>query len=205
MELTKLRSRSKCPKALVQPPRVVAFYDHPQHIYVMSPASRGTRPGGHFGVVISGYPSHPRTVKRGVRVGREGGEERGAGDNGSAHLIRNTLEAHIHNDPSVRRSFDLCPYLVLAAKDVRVVLLEPSHTGQSGQRSTELVPVQHAKVCVAHGEVAVAAQLRGKHDAVAGAVHGLERKHLGGVAMMMMMEKTKRAVCVCERENKGGG
>ena len=97
-------------RALVQPPRVVAFYDHPQHIYVMSPASRGTRPGGHFGVVISGYPSHPRTVKRGVRVGREGGEERGAGDNGSAHLIRNTLDAHIFcREDQVRTKIERTP------------------------------------------------------------------------------------------------
>ena len=75
MELTKLRNRSKYPKALIQPPRVVAFYDHPQHMYVMSPASGGTRPEGHFGVVISGCPSRPRTVKRGVQAGRVWGQE----------------------------------------------------------------------------------------------------------------------------------
>ena len=37
-------------------------------------------------------------------------------------------------------------YLVHGAEDMGVVLLEAAHAGQTGQRSRQLVPVQHPEV-----------------------------------------------------------
>eukprot|EP00966_Prymnesium_polylepis_P143543 3313590-Prymnesium_polylepis.1 len=68
--------------------------------------------------------------------------------------------------------------LIDGAVDVRVVLLKATHAREAGQRARELVPMEHAKVRIAHRQLAVGSLLRLEHDAVAGAVHRLEPKLL---------------------------
>mmetsp|Transcript_25051 Transcript_25051/g.67603 ORF Transcript_25051/g.67603 Transcript_25051/m.67603 type:complete len:253 (-) Transcript_25051:71-829(-) len=63
--------------------------------------------------------------------------------------------------------------LVLTAKDVRVVLLEPAYARKARESTRELVAVQHAEVRVAHGEVTVGAERVVEHEAVARTVHRL--------------------------------
>ena len=54
----------------------------------------------------------------------------------------------------------------MPAEDVRVVLLEAAHAREAGQGAAELVAVQHAKVCQAHGQLAVRARAVPEHQAV---------------------------------------
>lgn len=82
---------------------------------------------------------------------------------------------------------DLRRDLVLAAEDVPVVLRLTSHARgylvehvqprESAQRTRVLLPVDGGELGVAQREVAVGARLRLVHEAVRGAVHGLE-EHL---------------------------
>lgn len=59
-----------------------------------------------------------------------------------------------------------------------IVLLKAPDACQPRQRPAKFIAMQHAKVAHAQGELAVAALAMRKHDAVTGAVHGLEGKCL---------------------------
>jgi len=65
--------------------------------------------------------------------------------------------------------------LALAAKDVRVVLLEAANPGKAAQSTLELVAVQHTEIGHANRQLAPRTHRRAKHEAVAGTVHRLQR------------------------------
>eukprot|EP00760_Papus_ankaliazontas_P030251 PhM_4_TR468/c1_g1_i2/m.80221 len=73
---------------------------------------------------------------------------------------------------------DLGVHLLGRAEDVRVVLLEATHADQTGEGAADLVAVQHTEVSHAHRKLAVRAGAHVEHEAVPGAVHGLERELL---------------------------
>mmetsp|Transcript_19999 Transcript_19999/g.47643 ORF Transcript_19999/g.47643 Transcript_19999/m.47643 type:complete len:307 (+) Transcript_19999:625-1545(+) len=99
---------------------------------------------------------------------RPGGEE---------HFV---LEAELAVDKvdELEHVLDLLLDVVRLAEDVRVVLLEAAHAGESAEGAAELVAVQYAEVCHAPGELAEGALAEVEHEAVPGAVHGLHSKLL---------------------------
>mmetsp|Transcript_26694 Transcript_26694/g.58522 ORF Transcript_26694/g.58522 Transcript_26694/m.58522 type:complete len:214 (+) Transcript_26694:648-1289(+) len=62
--------------------------------------------------------------------------------------------------------------LIVAAENVTVVLLEASHTGQTGESTGKFVSVQHTEIGVSDGQIAIGSDLAPVHEAVTGAVHG---------------------------------
>lgn len=48
---------------------------------------------------------------------------------------------------------DFLADLLVGAEDVSVVLLEPAHPGETSQGPGQLVPVEHAKIGEAEGEL----------------------------------------------------
>lgn len=77
-----------------------------------------------------------------------------------------------------------------------IILLEATHTGQAVERTRELVAVQHAEICKAQRQLAPTAATRLEHNAVAGAVHGLEGilVTLGGIALADTLERKESEV-----------
>jgi hypothetical protein len=61
---------------------------------------------------------------------------------------------------------------------VRVVLLETTDTGETGESAGRFVAVENTEVGHADGELAVRAVAGGEDEAVRGAVHGLEGEGL---------------------------
>mmetsp|Transcript_17478 Transcript_17478/g.36051 ORF Transcript_17478/g.36051 Transcript_17478/m.36051 type:complete len:335 (-) Transcript_17478:712-1716(-) len=61
--------------------------------------------------------------------------------------------------------------LVLATKDVSIVLLESSHTGQTSQSTREFVSVQDTKIGIPDGEVTIRSNGATKHETMGGTVH----------------------------------
>ena len=97
------------------------------------------------------------------------------GPGGELHLVGEAedlvnLVEHLHE------SRKLLLHLILAAEDVRVVLLESAHASETVQRAAELVAVEHAKVGEPHGQLAEGSLAVAKHHAVPGAVHRLQAK-----------------------------
>mmetsp|Transcript_24387 Transcript_24387/g.77250 ORF Transcript_24387/g.77250 Transcript_24387/m.77250 type:complete len:588 (-) Transcript_24387:95-1858(-) len=113
---------------------------------------------------LGGLP-HRGVAKRALGLGRE-------------------VERKVHPEPAVdgrdhvEHVGDLLLDLRDHAKDVRVVLLEAAHAREAGERARELVAVQHAEVGHAEGQLAVGALAVLEHEAVARAVHRLEREGL---------------------------
>ena len=81
----------------------------------------------------------------------------------------------LHEADGVR---DLSLDLRVHAKDVRIILLEAAHSRETREGTAELVAVQDAKVGEANRQLTVGPGAVLEHDAVTGAVHGLERKLL---------------------------
>ena len=117
--------------------------------------------------------------------GIHGPGERGLGTVPKGHVAESLLgpggqfELVGHSKRSVdtlhelQGSLDLFLDLVLPAEDVAIVLLEPTDTSEAGEGTGKLVAVEGAKVGEAEGQVAVRADGRLEHEAVAGTVHGL--------------------------------
>ena len=71
-----------------------------------------------------------------------------------------------------------CPFhlaldLVHGAEDVSIVLLEPTHAGQSSQSTRQLIAVQRSKIGQAQRQLSPRSDTVVEYQAVAGAVHGL--------------------------------
>mmetsp|Transcript_36730 Transcript_36730/g.118502 ORF Transcript_36730/g.118502 Transcript_36730/m.118502 type:complete len:471 (-) Transcript_36730:417-1829(-) len=113
---------------------------------------------------LGGLP-HRGVAKRALGLGRE-------------------VERKVHPEPAVdgrdhvEHVGDLLLDLRDHAEDVPVVLLEAAHAREAGERARELVAVQHAEVGHAEGQLAVGALAVLEHEAVARAVHRLEREGL---------------------------
>ena len=98
------------------------------------------------------------------------------------------LEGHPEDAVDVAHEIEHARHLLLdlvrPAEDVRVVLLEAAHARQTVQRARQLIAVQHAKVGEAQGQLyesnrqetvtSVAVERMLEHEAVTGAVHGLQ-------------------------------
>ncbi len=74
----------------------------------------------------------------------------------------------------VQAARDLSLKLVAAAEDMSIVLHEASDSREASECTAELVAVQNSELCKAQRQFAVGATLGAKHEAVAGAVHGLQ-------------------------------
>mmetsp|Transcript_5306 Transcript_5306/g.16654 ORF Transcript_5306/g.16654 Transcript_5306/m.16654 type:complete len:469 (-) Transcript_5306:558-1964(-) len=99
----------------------------------------------------------------GLRTGRQAERECHAKDS-------------VHGGNQLEHAEHLLLDLRDGAVDVRVVLLEAAHACEPGERARQLVPVQHAKVGETERQLAIRPCLVFKHEAVARAVHRLERK-----------------------------
>lgn len=55
-----------------------------------------------------------------------------------------------------------------------IVLLETSHSGESGKRSADFVAMEDTEISIADRHVAVGADLVVEHETVARTVHGLD-------------------------------
>mmetsp|Transcript_2393 Transcript_2393/g.7077 ORF Transcript_2393/g.7077 Transcript_2393/m.7077 type:complete len:787 (+) Transcript_2393:404-2764(+) len=132
--------------------------------------------------------------------------QRLAGPGGQLHVVRHAQPA-VGGADEVEHAQHLVPDLVQPAEDVRVVLLEPPHAGEARQRAVRLVAVQHPKVGHADGQLAVAAQPVAEHEAVAGAVHGLEPKlllvHLQQEHVVAVVVRVPRRLPQVEVEHVG--
>ena len=93
---------------------------------------------------------------------------------GEFHL--ELVEAKIlhHRKREVHASFHFGFDLLRRAEDVRIVLGEAAHAEQAMQNATALVAINGAEFRQAHGQIAIAAQLRFVDQDVAGAIHGLQ-------------------------------
>eukprot|EP01136_Pigoraptor_vietnamica_P037807 Opistho-1_new@106270 len=78
----------------------------------------------------------------------------------------------------IKGAIDFRLDLVLRTENVRVVLLEAPHAREARERTRQLVAMEDAKVGHAEGQLLVRPHAVVEHQAVAGAVHRLERKRL---------------------------
>jgi hypothetical protein len=88
------------------------------------------------------------------------------------HILEPEHRVNIVNQ--IQHAQNLRLNLVRPAKDMRIVLLEPSHSSQSRQRSVQLVPVQDTKISHPDGQIPVGMLVHVEHDTVTGTIHGLE-------------------------------
>mmetsp|Transcript_63967 Transcript_63967/g.164651 ORF Transcript_63967/g.164651 Transcript_63967/m.164651 type:complete len:517 (-) Transcript_63967:590-2140(-) len=87
-------------------------------------------------------------------------------------------EELVHVEDKAQGRRDLAADLVLAAEDVRVVLLEAAHTSESGERPAQLVAVQHTEGGQAQRQLSIGARLAVEDNAVPWAVHRLQEPFL---------------------------
>eukprot|EP00123_Amoebidium_parasiticum_P006088 comp17140_c0_seq1/m.15944 comp17140_c0_seq1/g.15944 ORF comp17140_c0_seq1/g.15944 comp17140_c0_seq1/m.15944 type:complete len:345 (+) comp17140_c0_seq1:800-1834(+) len=80
----------------------------------------------------------------------------------------------IHVLDKIKRMVDFVLDLIVGTENVCIVLLESPHTGKAVQCPRELVAVKDTKIGHADGQLTPAACAVAEHQAVAGAVHGLE-------------------------------
>src|SRR5713226_7947879 len=86
------------------------------------------------------------------------------------------VEAEVfhHRESKIDAGFDFFFDLRWSAENVRVVLREAANAEQAVQDAAAFVAIDGAELGEAHGEIAVAVELRFVDEDVAGAVHGLE-------------------------------
>ena len=82
---------------------------------------------------------------------------------------------------------DLLLYLVSAAEDVSIVLLEPSDASQAREGPADLITMKDAKVCETYWQLFVGMSLILEHETVARAVHWLEPECLSIAATVVVL------------------
>ena len=80
--------------------------------------------------------------------------------------------------------------LISPTEDVGVILLEAADSGESGERTTDLIPMQHTEICESDGQLLVGMSLVFEYQAMPWAIHGLQAESLPmrfGAMLMITM------------------
>jgi hypothetical protein len=75
-------------------------------------------------------------------------------------------------------SKDFLLNLISPTEDVGVILLEPAHSGKPGERTTDLIPMQHAEISESDRQFLVGMSLVFENQAMSRAIHGLQAESL---------------------------
>lgn len=68
--------------------------------------------------------------------------------------------------------------LISPTEDVGVILLEAADSGKPGERTTDLIPMQHTEVSESDRQLLVRMSLVFEHQAMSWAIHGLQAESL---------------------------
>ena len=101
---------------------------------------------------------------------------------GNLRLEIGKIQRAQHRQRQVDDVFEFVFYLFVRAEDVGVVLRESAYAGQSAQLAGLFVPIDRAKLRVAHGEVPVRPHLVCVDANMMRAIHGFQQKPLFLVA-----------------------
>lgn len=84
-------------------------------------------------------------------------------------------------------SKDFLLNLISSAEDVGVILLEAADSGEPGERTTDLIPMQHTEICESDGQLLVGMSLVFEHQAMPWTIHGLQAESLPMRLRTMLM------------------
>lgn len=84
-------------------------------------------------------------------------------------------------------SKDFLLNLISSAEDVGVILLEAADSGESRERTTDLIPMQHTEICESDGQLLVGMSLVFEHQAMPWTIHGLQAESLSMRLRTMLM------------------
>ena len=77
--------------------------------------------------------------------------------------------------------------LISPAKDVGVILLEAANSGEPGERTTNLIPMQHTEISESDRHFLVGMSLVFENQAMPRAIHGLQPESLSMRLGAMLM------------------